>query len=381
MAKFLKTLHGDLKTPIFLPDATYGSIKTLSFEDVKNTKTNAIVTTTLHLEQRVGSKYIREYGGLHKFFNWDKPILTDSGGYQVFSLIYRFNNKDNKISDAGCTFVDYKTGKHFFLSPEISQIVQYNLGADIVTVLDVPLKNDATTHETSEAIKRNTAWARRSKRQFLELHGLTNADFDNPKTKRPLIGAVIQGGNNPELRKQSAQELLEIGFDIYNYGGAPIHKENYWHDEAPKGFNREMLEYVSNLIPAENLKYAMGVGTPDDILFSIKKGWDIFDTVLPTRNARHGLLYVSKGSGDSALQSPAGIPPFGNYDVIHIKNQMYAFDEDPIDKTLNFDFIPQVSRAYLRFLIKSGEPAGYRIASLWNLAFFQHLISPKVDIH
>lgn len=366
MTKLIDTLHGQLKTPIFLPDATYGSIKTLSFEDVTNTQTEAIVTTTLHLEQRVGSKYIKEYGGLHKFMNWQKPILTDSGGYQVFSLIYRFNNKDNKISDAGCTFVDYKTGKHFFLSPEISQIIQYNLGADIVTVLDVPLNNDASTHETNKAIKMNTEWARRSKQKFLELHNLTETDFNNPSIARPLIGAVIQGGNNQELRKQSALELQEIGFDIYNFGGAPIHKEKYWHDEAPQGFNREMLEYVSSLIPDEKLKYSMGVGSPDDILFSIEKGWDIFDTVLPTRNARHGYLYVSKGQGDIS---------FENYDVLHIKNKMYEFDEGPIDSTLNFEFIPQASRAYLRFLIKSNEAAGFRIASLWNLAFYQHTIN------
>jgi len=327
----------------------------------------------------MGSKYIKEYGGLHKFFNWDKPILTDSGGYQVFSLIYRFKNKDNKISDAGCTFVDYKTGKHFFLSPEISQIIQYNLGSDIVTVLDVPLKNDATTNETMKAIKMNSSWAKRSKLKFLELHNLTENDFNNPKIKRPLIGAVVQGGNNIELRKQSAEELIEIGFDIYNYGGLPIHKEEYWHEGAPKGFNREMLEYVSNLIPNDKLKYAMGVGTPDDILFCIEKGWDLFDTVLPTRNARHGYLYVSKGQGNPPSQSSGGQAlKYENYDVLNIKNKMFEFDEGPIDKTLSFDFIPQVSRAYLRFLIKSGETAGYRIASLWNLAFFQHVINNRV---
>jgi queuine tRNA-ribosyltransferase len=366
MQKIIKTLHGDLKTPIFLPDATYGSIKSLSFEDVEATQTQAIVTTTLHLEQKVGSKYIQKYGGLHKFFNWDKPILTDSGGYQVFSLIYRFNNKDNKISDAGCTFVDYKTGKHFFLTPEISQIIQYNLGADIVTVLDVPLNNDASTNEAILAIKRNTDWARRSKTEFLKLHNLTESDFNNPEIKRPLIGAVIQGGHSKDLRKQSAEELMEIGFDIYNFGGAPIHKEKYWHNDAPQGFNREMLEYVSSLIPNEKLKYAMGVGSPDDILFSIEKGWDIFDTVLPTRNARHGLLYVPKGKGDNS---------FENYDVIHIKNKMYEFDEKGIDDTLNFPTIPKVSRAYLRYLLKIDEPAGFRIASMWNLSFYQHLIS------
>ncbi|MCA9385037.1 queuine tRNA-ribosyltransferase family protein [Candidatus Dojkabacteria bacterium] len=365
MKKIIDTLHGTIQTPAFLPDATYGAIKSLSFEDVEATGTESLVTTTLHLEQKLDHRYIKEFGGLHKFFNWNKPILTDSGGYQVFSLIYRNPNKRNAITDAGCSFVDYTSGKYQLLTPEISQIIQFHLGADIVTVLDVPLRNDASTADMKEAIKRNTEWAKRSKDKFLELHQLTEKDFSDPKIKRPLIGAVIQGGNNFDLRKQSAEELQEIGFDLYNFGGPPIHKEKNWYQNAPKGFNRELLEFVANLLPQDSVKYAMGIGSPDDIIYSSQVGWDIFDTVLPTRNARHGYLYVSKGYGDKSYE---------HYDVVHIRSKRYEFDEQPIDPLTPCDITKNISRAYLRHLIRTKDPAGWRIASIHNLMFYQNMI-------
>lgn len=376
MNKSIQTKHGDIKLPAFLPDATYGTIKGLTWNDVTSTNTNSVVTTTLHLEQKIGSAYLKEYGGIHKFFGWNKPILTDSGGFQVFTLIYRNPGKQNAITDAGCTFIDYDSGDYQFLSPEISQIVQFNLGSDIVTVLDVPIKHDASTSELAESIKRNTDWARRSKVKFLELNKLTENDFNNPKIQRPLIGAVIQGGNNTDLRRQSAEELREIGFDLYNYGGAPIHNDKHWHSDAPKGFNREMLEYVSSLIPDNKIKYAMGVGSPDDILYSIEKGWDIFDTVLPTRNARHGYLYVSKGQGDNE-EHPTTKEKFENYDVLHIKSDRYKFAEEQVDAKCNCECCKSVSRAYLRHLLRIGDTSGQRLASIHNLTFYQKIIASK----
>lgn len=372
--KKIETLHGTIQTPAFLPDATYGTIKALSFKDVEKTGTDAIVTTTLHLEQKLSHTYVKEYGGIHKFFNWNKPILTDSGGYQVFSLIYRNPNKLNAITQAGCTFINHTNGEYNFLSPEISQIVQYELGSDITTVLDVPLRNDATTIETTVAIKRNTEWAKRSKAKFLELHELTENDFNDPKIKRPLIGAVIQGGNNKDLRKQSAEDLLEIGFDLYNFGGAPIHNEKHWNNNAPKGFNREMLEYVSSLIPEDEIKYAMGVGSPDDIVFSHNAGWDIFDTVLPTRNGRHGYLYVSKGEGDTQIDVNSG-NEYENYEVLHIKAERNKFSQEPVDKNCNCECCSTITRAYLRHLIRIDDPAGMRLASIHNLTFYQKIIA------
>lgn len=374
MTKTIKTQHGEIQTPAFFPDATYGTIKALTFKDLEETGTNQIVTTTLHLEQKLNHRYVEEFGGLHKFFNWDKPILTDSGGYQVFSLIYRHPDNKNAITDAGCTFVDHTTGKYQFLSPEISQIIQAKLGSDIVTVLDVPLNNDATTHEQKIAIRRNTEWAKRSKKKFLELHGLTENDFNNPKIQRPLIGAVIQGGHNFDLRKQSAEELREIGFDLYNFGGPPIHKEKNWHNDAPKGFNLELMQFVANLLPEDKIKYAMGVGSPDDIVNSVKMGWDIFDTVLPTRNARHGYLYVSPEQGDTQTDHTSG-KPYENYEVLHVKSVRNKFDETPVDANCNCVCCQTVSRAYLHHLVRIGDASGWRLASIHNLTYYQKVIN------
>ncbi len=365
--KTIITEHGKLKTPVFMPDATFGAIRSISFKDAKKAKTRAIVTTTLHIENTITSQFIKKFGGIHKFFNWNEPILSDSGGFQVFSLIHASSNKNlNKITNAGASFVNPTNGQTKFLSPEISQIIQYNLKTDIVTALDEPTIRDAPLSVLKSSIQRNTLWAKRSKQKFLELHNLTENDFNNPKIKRPLIGAVIQGGNNLKLRKESAKQLLEIGFDMYNFGGMPLHNKNSWKNNAPKGFYHELLEEVAKLILDDKIKYAMGVGTPDDIDFCIKSGWDLFDTVLPTRNARHGLLYVSKGAGDKH---------FKNYDTIHIKSLRYKYDKSPIDHNCNCTACKNVSRSYLRHLIRIKEPSGFRLATIHNLTFFNNFVA------
>ncbi|CAG1020127.1 Queuine tRNA-ribosyltransferase [Patescibacteria group bacterium] len=357
---YIPTKHGNLTLPAFMPDATYGSIKAVSFNDVQKAGVEAIVTTTLHIEQKIGSLYIKEFGGLHKFFGWNKPILSDSGGWQVFSLIQSKRDKGkNKISDLGCSFVDPATGNHSLLTPESSQVIQNNLSADIVTVLDNPILGNVSLAERKECIRINTLWAKRSKAKFIELNS-------NVKEK-PLIGAVIQGGNDYELRKISADELLEIDFDIYNFGGMPLHTGVTWLTESKKGFYHEMLEYVSGLIPSNKYKYAMGVGQPDDIAFCVDVGWDLFDTVLPTRNARHGLLYVSEGQGEQT-KSYKNLA----YDTIHIKTERYKFDEKPLDENCNCEACTTVSRAYLRHLLRINEAAGLRLATIHNLTFYSN---------
>lgn len=379
----IKTKHGDILLPAFMPDATYGSIKAASFEDVKKSGVNEIVTTTLHIEQKFGSQNIKDFGGIHKFFGWDKPILTDSGGWQVFSLINKNINQkvkrlkagkkrlsQNKISELGCSFIDPDTGNQSLLTPESSQTIQFNLGSDIVTVLDNPILGNATYKERKECVDINTKWAKRSLSEFLKLHKLKNL---KDSQDRPLIGCVIQGGNDTELRKQSAEELLELDFDIYNFGGMPLHTPETWKTESKEGFFHEMLEYVSNLIPNEKLKYAMGVGQPEDIAFCVEVGWDLFDTVLPTRNARHGYLYVSEGQGEVTRSYSPQSSKSGNklsYDILHIKNERYKLSDEPIDKNCNCETCKTVSRAYLRHLLKIGEASGYRLATIHNLHFY-----------
>ncbi len=354
--KILKTKHGEISLPSFMPDATYGSIKSITFEDAKSCGVKEIVTTTLHIEQNIGSNRIKEMGGIHKYFNWDRPILTDSGGWQVFSLI---NSKSgyskNAISDLGCTFVNPNTNKSSLLTPENSIQIQDNLGSDILTVLDHPILINSTLKERRESVKLNTKWAKRSLKKFKEL--------DNAK----LLGCVIQGANDFELRKQSASELLELDFDIFNYGGVPLTSGETWRNDNYTGFYHEMLEYVSNLIPENKIKYAMGVGQPEDIAYCVEKGWDLFDTVLPTRNARHGYIYVSEGNGDVNR----GYKNL-KYDVMHIKSKRYEDDLNPIDSTCKCEACSNYSRSYIRHLLRLKESSALRLLTIHNLTFYSN---------
>jgi queuine tRNA-ribosyltransferase len=359
----IKTLHGELTTPAFLPDATYGTVKALSFADVTDVGVEAIVTTTLHIEQKLGSAYVAKFGGLHKFFGWDKPILTDSGGFQVFSLLHRRKNKAHTLTDAGVSFLDPLNGKYNLLTPENSQMIQHNLGADIRVVLDEPVNHEGARSEAIEAVRRTTLWARRAKQKFLELHDISAADFERSQDGRPLLVGVIQGGNDFELRRQSAEELQEIGFDIYGFGGLPLHKHTTWKDGGPTGFFHELLQFVGELVP-DKPKYGLGIGTPDDLIFCSKLGWQLFDTVLPTRNGRHGALYVPAGVGDKS---------FGDYDLMHIKTERYKWDDQPIMPGDASGL--KVSRAYLRHLLRIEDPAGYRLASMHNLWYFAQLMA------
>lgn len=363
----IRTPHGVLKTPLFMPDATYGTVTTLTSDDLIESGTKALVTTTLHLEQKMGSDYIAKYGGLHKFMNWNKPILTDSGGFQVFSLIHRNKNKKhNRITSAGCSFINYSDGSYNFLSPESSQYIQHKLGADIRVVLDEPVIEDDSLLKIKRSVARTTEWAKRSKKAFLEALDLTENDFNNPDIPRPLLTAVIQGGNNFEQRRISAEALIEIGFDIYGFGGIPKHDKFSWKEDAPKGFYHDLIAYVATLIPEDKIRYGLGIGSPDDIAFAVENGWDIFDTVLPTRNARHGLLYVHKGQGDKS---------YNTYDVIHIKSERYKDSDIALDSECDCYTCRKISRAYLRYLIRIGSATGQRYASIHNLHFYNSLFN------
>lgn len=360
MNKTIKTKHGNIELPAFLPDATYGSINSTSFSDAKESGINEIVTTTLHIELNLGSDYIKEYGGLHKFFKWDRPILTDSGGFQVLSLIHNSKIKGNKITEEGCFFKNPKNGDSIILTPEKSQQIQHNLGSDIRIVLDEPTPPNLETKRLEESVKRTTSWAKRSKIEFLRLHNLTEEQFNDPiNNPRPLLMAVVQGGNNFDLRKRSYTELAEIGFDGYNWGGATYEDGKFYS---------ELGAMMGEMIDKEKIAYAMGVGTPDDILECIDYGWDMFDCVLPTRNARHGYIYVNKGVGDI---------DYKNFGVMHLKNEMYKFDEKPIEEHCQCKACKTASRAYIRYLIKIQEPAGFQLATIHNLHFYAELMKKQ----
>lgn len=353
----ITTKHGEIRLPAFMPDATYGSIKAISFADAKKAGVKEIVTTTLHIEEKIGSNFIKNFGGIHKFFGWDTTILTDSGGWQVFSLINSKKLSKNFATEVGCSFINEDTGKQTLLTPESSIQIQANLGADIITVLDYPILGDAPYNERKDCVERNTRWAKRAKAKYDEIF--------KDKKDRPLLGCVIQGGNDFELRKLSAEQLLEIGFDIYNFGGLPLHTPTTWKNKSSGGFFHEMLEYVSTLIPNDKYKYAMGVGQPIDIAFCVDAGWDLFDTVLPTRNARHGYLYVSEGQGDETKNYKTL-----SHDILRLKSERYKEDDRPIDANCDCEACTTVSRSYLRHLIRINESTGMRLATIHNLRFY-----------
>ena len=361
--KELKTKHGNILLPAFLPDATYGSIRTASFNDVKKAGINEIVSTTRHLDQTIGSQYIKKMEGLHKFLNWNRPILTDSGGWQVFSLINsNKGNKQNRITDLGCSFIDPASGDYSLLTPEGSIVIQANLGADIMTVLDDPIIGDASLKARKQSVELTTKWASRSKQKFDEIY---NGSY------KPYLGAVIQGADDKKMRKESAEQLLELDFDLYNFGGIPMYSDISWKKDFPTGFYREMLAYVSDLIPDNKYKYAMGVGQPEDIAYCVDAGWDIFDTVLPTRNARHGYLYVNEGQGnESKSYDSKRANKTLSYDIMHLRSERYKYDDSPVDETCDCECCRTVSRAYLRHLIRIKEPAGQRLCTIHNLAFY-----------
>ncbi len=356
--KQINTIHGKIKTPIFLPDATYGTISSISFDELISCNINEIVTNTLHLEIFPGSDYIKKIGGLHKFYNFHNPILTDSGGFQVFSLIHRRKNKYNFINKNGAFFKNPKTGKKYKLTPESSQQIQHKLGSDIRTVLDEPIPHRASLCKMKKGLKRTTNWAIKSKNEFLKLNNINNNSFNKTfnTISRPLLGAVIQGGDRKNLRKQSIEDLIQIGFDMYNLGGFLIKDDGT--------LDLDLSKFVVDLLPKDKFRYAMGVGNPDDIINLAHMGWDIFDCVLPTRNARHGYLYVPKNEGDQN---------YDNYSVVHIKTKRYKYADDKISSKTH-PLLANISRAYLRHLFKINDPLAYRLATLNNLWFYSKII-------
>lgn len=348
----IHTQHGDISTPAFLPDATYGSVKMLSFDDVRRCGIEQILCTTLHLHINPGDKYIKRMGGMHKFFGWNNPILTDCGGWQVFSLIHQTGK--GKVSEKGAEFIMPTDGERHMLTPESSINIQVNLKSDIILALDDPILGDSTYKANRDSVELTIKWARRAKMEFLKRYHLTEEEFNNPKKfKRPLLFSVIQGGNYKRLRRKCAEKLIEIGFDGYGYGGILLKND--------KAKTREMLDHLAKLVPEDKVRYGMGVGKPDDIEFCLKCGYDLFDCVVPTRNGRHGQCFTSFGS-------------------INLKSSKYKYDNRAIDRSCDCEACskvngrPKASRAYLHHLLRISEVTGMRLCSMHNLAYYSRIM-------
>jgi queuine tRNA-ribosyltransferase len=343
----LKTLHGTVETPFFMPIATKGAVKNLSPDELKEIGASVVLSNTFHLMIKPGLAVLRKAGGLHKLMGWGGPILTDSGGYQVFSL-----SGQRKITDEGVEFRSPLDGQKIFLSPEESIMAQKIIGSDIIMVLDEcpAFSNDKKVIE--KAVKRTDLWAKRSKHFFQK----------NFRRKKPLLFGIVQGGVYKELREQSARGLVELDFDGYAIGGLCLGE--------PDNKTKQVLTWLSNLLPVDKPRYQMGAGLPEQIVEAVKLGMDMFDCVVPTRNARHGELFVFKNN--HKLQ--------GNfYEVVKINKAQYQMDLSPLDKKCPCYTCKHFSRAYLYHLFRVGEPLYQRLASLHNLRFYFDLMAKIKD--
>jgi len=325
----LSFTRGTVETPAFMPVGTYGTVKAMTPEELRAGGAEIILGNTFHLLLRPGVDIIARHGDLHEFMHWDGPLLTDSGGFQVFSLAAM-----RKLSEEGVWFQSPVDGNRVFLGPEESMAIQRALGADIVMVLDDCTAYPATAEQARRSMELSLRWAERSKR----------AHEGNPAA---LFG-IVQGGVYPALRRQSALELQRLGFDGYAIGGLAV-------GESLEERLR-ILEITVPLLPADSPRYLMGVGKPEDLVEAVRRGIDLFDCVLPTRNARNGYLFTQWGD-------------------IHIRNSRYRSDTDPLDLECGCYTCRHYSRAYLRHLDKCKEILGSRLNTLHNLYYYQQLMA------
>jgi queuine tRNA-ribosyltransferase len=320
--------RGTIETPAFMPVGTYGTVKAMTPEELEGIGAEIILGNTFHLMLRPGTDIISKHGDLHDFMHWQKPILTDSGGFQVFSLA-----KMRKITEEGVRFQSPVDGSAVNLTPELSMEVQRALGSDIVMIFDECTPYPATEEQVRESMELSLRWADRSKK----------AHADNPSA---LFG-IVQGGMYENLRKESAEGLINIGFDGYAIGGLSVGE--------PMEERNHVLDVTTPLLPDKNPRYLMGVGKPEDIVESVRRGVDMFDCVLPTRNARTGFLYT-------------------RYGLLRIRNSRYAEDTRPVDESCDCYTCRNYSRSYLRHLDKCGEILGSRLSTIHNLHYYQRLM-------
>jgi queuine tRNA-ribosyltransferase len=320
----LHTPHGSIETPVFMPVGTQATVKAMSPEELKEIGAEIILSNTYHLFLRPGHDVVREAGGLHAFMNWDRSILTDSGGFQVFSL-----SSLRKITEEGVEFRSHLSGEKLFLSPEKAIEVENALGADIIMAFDECPPYPATREYLKESLERTTRWARRCKEAHRRPHD------------QALFG-IVQGGMERDLRRQSAEELIALDFPGYAVGGLSVGE--------PKPLMYEVLEFTTPLLPQEKPRYLMGVGSPDDLFEGVERGIDMFDCVLPTRIARNGTCMTSVGK-------------------VVIRNATYARDWEKLDPNCDCYTCRNYSRAYIRHLLKADEIFGLRLTTYHNLYF------------
>lgn len=325
----LKTVHGEIKTPVFMAVGTQATVKTLVKEDLLEAGSQIILGNTYHLWNQPGDELIKEAGGLHKFMNWDLPILTDSGGYQIFSLA-----KPKDISEDGVKFKHHKSGAPLYLTPELSMKIQNNLGSDIMMCFDECAPFPCEHEYMKKSVDRTLRWAQRC----LDSH---------KNTQTQTLFGIVQGGEYEDLRRYSASELVKMNFEGYAIGGLSVGE--------PKEIQNRVISYVTDILPKDKPRYLMGVGSPGAILDAIEQGVDMFDCVLPTRIGRHGTAMTTSGR-------------------MIIKNKQYEKDFSPLDHKCDCYTCKNYTRAYLRHLFQANEILGFRLLSIHNIQFLNNLV-------
>lgn len=356
--KYLQLAHHRLRLPVFMPDATLGVVRSLDSTDLRQCGIEAVVMNTFHLMQRPGSSTIQALGGLHKMSAWPHPIMTDSGGFQAYSLIQQ-NAKFGSINADGITFKPEASERKFHLTPEKTVQLQVSYGADIVVCLDECTHIDAPFEVQKLSVERTIDWARRCKSEFQHLMRQKKL----PQDQQPLLFAVIQGGGDYELRRRCAEALLEIGFDGFGYGGWPLDKHG--------NLLTDIIAHTRELIPRTFPMHALGVGHPDNIVACYRIGYDMFDSSLPTRDARNGRLYIFEGDTEEQYILS------GNKRVsyIYISDEKYIKSDAPLSRTCDCLACANYSLGYLHHLFKIGDSLFFRLATMHNLRFIVQLMT------
>jgi queuine tRNA-ribosyltransferase len=334
----ITTARSVIETPVFMPVGTRGTVKALTQEMLEAIDARIILGNTYHLFLRPGHQLIERLGGLHRFISWERSILTDSGGFQVFSL-----GELRKIREEGVEFQSHLDGSRQFLSPEISLQIQDALGADIVMSFDECTPYPATRDEARQSLELTARWARRSRDEYDRLMKLRAERLTGVRALPGALFGIIQGSVFQDLRRESLAQLLEIGFEGYAIGGLSVGEE--------KQLMYDTTEFIAPQMPADKPRYLMGVGTPEDLIESVARGVDMFDCVMPTRNARNGQVFTTRGK-------------------LNVRNARYAADERSLDESCHCPVCQKYSRAYLRHLHVSGEILAAILCSLHNIAFY-----------
>ena len=333
----MTTAHGDVETPAFMPVGTQGAVKGVMHRDLDACGAEILLSNTYHLYLRPGDDLIARRGGLHAFIGWQRPILTDSGGYQVFSLAAR-----RTVEEEGARFRSHLDGSEHLLTPEKAADIQAQLGSDIAMVLDECLAHPSSVAAARQSMERTLRWARRGRDRFLALAAGPVPGVITTNAGQAQFG-IVQGGVYPELREESAQATVAVGFEAYAIGGLSVGE--------PPDVMYDMVSRTTPCLPEDRPRYLMGVGTPEDLVECVARGVDLFDCVLPTRNARNGQLFTSQGR-------------------LNIKNARYAEDDRPPDPACSCYTCRTCSRAYLRHLFQAGELNASTLNTLHNLHFY-----------